>query len=486
MRKSYPKQTRLDCHAVGQVELNLECRDELVPILLALQHIHGKPQVRDQIMRLVAKDVNPDSSPQRGREGLGYWHIVVLAAVRLGCNVDYDRLQDLAENHRRLRHIMGIGDWDDQMSFTWKRLRDNICLLQPWTISRISQLIVAEGQRQNPEAAHTVRVDSFVMETNIHYPTESSLIWDGLRKVIELTAAVADDLDLPGWRQHAHLLQTIKHLHREIARVSASKKPHAAKKLKKLYAKLLRRTTEILERADTLADQVTTTSLSNEGRLAQIRQFAQRTRQVANTAYRRVILGEKVPNREKLFSIFEPHTQLYRRGKAGEENQFGRQVLICEDAAGFIVHHHFMGREEQDVDVAVPHTKILQERLHGAVRKISFDRGFYSPENERQLQEVVAHPCLPHRGTKAFAEQTRNASVAFRAARRRHPGVESAIGALQAGNGLKRSRDRTELGCDRYLCLAILGRNLHVLGKLIIAQQSPNSLAGLSKRKHVA
>ena len=84
------------------------------------------------------------------------------------------------------------------------------------------------------------------------------------------------------------------------------------------------------------------------------------------------------------------------------------------------------------------------------------------------------------------AEQMKNASVDFRAARQRHPGVESAIGALQSGNGLKRCRDSSEIGFERYLCLAILGRNLHVLGKMLIAQQSPKSLAGQSKRKNAA
>jgi hypothetical protein len=168
------------------------------------------------------------------------------------------------------------------------------------------------------------------------------------------------------------------------------------------------------------------------------------------TARRRVILGEQVPNQEKLFSIFEPHTQLYRRGKAGQENQFGRLAMIYEDGAGFITHHYLMGRDEQDVDVAAPQTKILQERLKGAIEDASFDRGFHSAENERALQEIVSHPCLPKRGANEYAEQMRHGSVEFRAARKRHAGVESAIGALQAGNGLKRSRDRGEIGFERY------------------------------------
>jgi len=486
MRKSHSTQRRFDCEAIENVELNLQCRDEIIPILFALQHVYGNAELRDEVLRLVGQDVNATSRSDRGRDGFGYWQILVLAAVRLGCKLDYDRLHDLAENHRKLRHLMGIGQWDEKTSFTWKRIRDNVCLLKPQTIAAISDAIVAEGHRLNPEAAKTARVDSFVVETNIHYPTESSLLWDGLRKIIELSALVAFDLDLPDWRQQAHLRRKIKNLHREISRVAASKKPSAKKKLNKLYAKLLKQTKIILERAEKLVENAATTSLGTRGRIEQIRTFIERTRQVAGTAYRRVILGQTVPNEDKLFSIFEPHTQLYRRGKAGQENQFGRLVMIYEDGAGFVTQHYLMARDEQDANVTVEQTRIVQERLGGAMEEISFDRGFYSKENERDLKQVVASPCLPKRGMNEFAEQIKNSSVEFRAARQRHPGVESAIGALQSGNGLKRSRDRSEIGFERYLALGFLGRNLHVLGKLLIGQRSPTSLAAQTNRKQAA
>jgi len=221
-------------------------------------------------------------------------------------------------------------------------------------------------------------------------------------------------------------------------------------------------------------------------RVYDIRVYSERTRQVASTAYRRVILGEQVPNEDKLFSIFEPHTQLYRRGKAGQENQFGRLTMVCEDGAGFISHHYVLRRDEQDVDVAVPQTKILQDKLNGAIEEISFDRGFYSEANDKALKDLVRNPCLPKRSVSGYTEQMKNASVSFRAARQRHSGVESAIGALQSGNGAKRCRDRTEMGFERYLCLAILGRNLHVLGKLLIARTAPDSLAAQSARHSAA
>ena len=117
MRKAFSTQTRLDCRTVLDVELNLNCRDEIIPILRALQHIYSQPELRDDILSRVAQDVNPESRDDLGREGMDYWQIVVLASVRLGCNLNYDKLQDLAEQHRVLRHIMGIGDWDDKTDF---------------------------------------------------------------------------------------------------------------------------------------------------------------------------------------------------------------------------------------------------------------------------------------------------------------------------------------------------------------------------------
>ena len=93
-----------------------------------------------------------------------------------GLQFDYDRLQDLAENHRKWRSMMGIGDWNASTSFSYDRIRDNVCLLMPETISRIYQRIVTEGHRLNPDAEKAARVDSFVIETNIHYPTQIGLI----------------------------------------------------------------------------------------------------------------------------------------------------------------------------------------------------------------------------------------------------------------------------------------------------------------------
>lgn len=485
MRKGISKQIRFDCTPVGEVKLNLNCRDEIIPVLRGLQQIYSDPILRNKILNLVAEAVNGETRKDCGREGLDYWQILVLASVRLGCNLDYDKLQDLAEQHRALRHIMGIGDWDEMTNLSWRRIRDNICLLKPEIIERINHLVVQAGHELVPEAINLVRADSFVVETNIHYPTESTLILDGTRKVLELCAALALPFGLPDWRQQSHLQKMIKKIVRNIGRRARSKSPKQKGNVEKLYRVLLKRVEEILDRADTLVQALETEcemDLALLGKLDELREFMASTRQVCSTAYRRVILGEVVPNSEKLFSIFESHTQLYKRGKASTPIQFGRQALIYEDSAGFVVHYHLMPRDSQDQDVVVEQTRILQQRVDGKIEELSFDCGFHSPENQEELQSLVDHPCLPKKGSKQSAEQMDEASVRFRQARKRHAGVESAIGALQSGNGLKRSRDRQLVGFERYVALGILGRNLHTLGKIVIQQEDALCEAACSYR----
>ena len=482
MRKAIETQRRFGCHAIGDIELNLNCRDEIIPILASLQHIYSQAGLRDQILSLVAADVNQDSRDDCGREGLSYWQILVLASVRLGCNLDYDRLQDLAEQHRNLRMMMGLGDWDNETDFGWRRIRDNVCLLKAETIEQISHLIVGEGHRLEPEAAETARADSFVMETNIHYPTESSLIYDGLRKIIEIASSVAKVHGVSGWRQHEHLLKRVKRMAREIGRIASRKGGHYKNRLKKAYRRLLKLATRIIDRARGLCMTCSVSDPSSV-RLSELTMFIERTEHVMGTARRRVIEGETVPHEDKLFSIFETHTQLYKRGKAGEPVQFGRLVMVYEDGAGFITHHHLLARDAADREVVIEQTRIVQQRLGGRIRRASFDRGFHSPENHTALEEIIPHPCLPKPGAKQSVEQDAKATVHFRQARQSHPGIESAIGALQSGNGLERCRDRSELGFERYAALGILGRNLHVLGRLVISKQDALCEAARSLRR---
>jgi len=139
-----------------------------------------------------------------------------------------------------------------------------------------------------------------------------------------------------------------------------------------------------------------------------------------------------------------------------------------------------------DADVVVEQTRIVQDRLEQRIEQASFDRGFHSPENQTQLAEIIPHVCLPKRGAKQSAERQASAGIRFRNARQRHAGIESVIVALQSGNGLKRCGDHSELGFERYVALAVLGRNLHTLGRLVIQHRNADCETAQSQRKLAA
>ncbi|MEM6692885.1 MAG: ISNCY family transposase [Planctomycetota bacterium] len=484
VRKHYDQQKRFDRSPIASVELNTECRDEIIPILFALRYLYTQSSLRLKLVRLVAADLNADSRRDVGRQGMDDWHVIVLAAIRLGCNLDYDKLQDLVENHRSLRGIMGFGDWQDADGFTYRRIRDTLCRITPATLEKLNQAIVSAGHDLLPDVAAYVRADSFVVETNIHHPTESSLIFDGVRKLVPLCAQLAGTLDVEGWRQSKHLTKKIKKLKQNIGRLSASKSPKKRDAMQSLYGDLLTRAEALLLRADSLVKTAKSRQSSPAvvSEVAAIERWIELTRQVCETATRRVLLGEKVPNADKLFSLFETHTQLYRRGKAGQPNQYGRLVLVYEDAAGFISHYHLMERDSKDQDVVVEQTRLAQRKHGGQIAVASFDRGFHSGENETALQKIVDDVCVLPRDVKQYAERLKNGSVEFHQTRLRHSGVESAIGAMQRGNGLKRCRDRSEVGFERYFGLSVLGRNVHTLGKQLLKVQHAQSASATSLR----
>lgn len=492
MRLRFNPQPRLDCPPIDEVKLNMNCRDEIIPILRALQHIYGDSKVRRDLLDLVGEDVNRATSNEHGRPGMDYWQITVLAAVRLGCNVDYDKLQDLAEQHRNLRLLMGIGDWQEEVDFDWRRIRDNLCHLRPETLTKINRVVVAAGHKLAPKAIEAVRGDTFVVETNIHYPTESSLIGDGLRKVLPLAAELAEQHELSGWRQHEHMLQNVRKLVQRIGRASRAKGQGGPERLKKLYRELLELTKGLMQRAEQLLvdlafrvedAQANIASAAQMPPLMRLHHYMGLTRKVCATAKRRVLLGETVPHAEKIFSIFEPGTELIKRGKQAKPIQYGHNVLVVEDAAGFICEYQVAGKGVLDQELVVPVMKKLQKRMGGKIQRASFDRSFHTPENQQALGEIVRTPCIAAKGQEKGRKQQKEGTVAFRKARQNHSGVESAIGAMQAGNGLERCRDKTDRGYERYVGLGILGRNLQTLGKLLLAQDDAECKAAQSRRK---
>jgi transposase, IS5 family len=493
MRVPFLAATQLDSLPINQIVFNANCRDAIIPILVSLQLIYSRPE-RDSILELITQDVNPASSPDHGRLGMTYWQILVLVAVRLGCNCDYDHLQDLAENHRTLRRMMEIGSWDDEhpTPWDWRRIRDNLCKLSPKTVAKINQHVVAVGHDLEPSAVESVRGDTFVVETNIHYPTDASLLADGVRILLRQGKKLAKLLLLKGFRQATHLHARARKLLRTINQACKSKQAGAPQRRQAAYRPLLKLVNKLLRKCRQAASTAAGTLTENPHApgaveatavLAELRKFIGLTEKVLSCAERRVLRGETVPNADKIFSLFEAHTELIRRGKTPNPIQFGHRVMVWEDRLGFIVHYEVVANGVVDSDNGQQSLATAQAKMAGKIKEASLDRGFDSPANREELPKLVEEICMPIRGYKQAEEQEAEATERFRKLRRHHAGIESAINALEFSNGLERCRDKTEIGYERYVGIAILGRNLHVLGKLILSKLNPGSQAGSSRRK---
>ena len=182
---------------------------------------------------------------------------------------------------------------------------------------------------------------------------------------------------------------------------------------------------------------------------------------------RRLLRGETIPQSEKVFSIFEPHTRWIAKGKAGRPVELGVPVCILEDQHGFVLHHAVIWRGH-DVDAAVPMVERSQARFPD-LRAVSFDRGFHSPGNRVRLDDPLDHNVLPKKGYLNKADRERERGDAFVAMRRQHPAVESAINNL-GHRGLDRILAHGAEGFARVVALSVVALNIHRIGLLLRRQ----------------
>ena len=194
-----------------------------------------------------------------------------------------------------------------------------------------------------------------------------------------------------------------------------------------------------------------------------------------NLVERRLIKGEIIPQSEKLYSIFETHTEWKKKGKSNNKVELGHNVLIASDQFQFIVYHKVIFNE-QDVELVIP----LADRLlnlfgENSIHSISFDKGFWRPENKELLQLSFPQVIMPKKGKKNKAEQEEEKSKVFKKLRNKHSAVESNINSLEH-HGLNRCPDRGKKGFVKYTALGVLSYNLHRLGLIVMSKQAENIL----------
>jgi hypothetical protein len=476
---------------IGAIDLDCFSRDDIPRLLKGLQHIYTTPALREAVFAILAevRPMRADSgelvSAATGRPGMCQWQILVLGVLRLGLNADYDRIQELANQHRTVRQMLGHSDEADTHRYALQTLKDNLRLFTPEVLERISAVVVKAGHdlvKPHPKAPLEARCDSFVLETDVHFPTDINLLQDAVRKVIETSAHVCQDHGLSDWRQSAYNIRCLKQAYRRVQQLKRStakdedKRAERDVEIRAAYCDYLDLAEQFLERARLTRYQLHQFHHVPAALFSALDDDMGYVALFIDQIERRVLQGERIPHEEKVFSIFEPHTEWISKGKAGTPVELGVRVAISEDQFGFILHHRVMF-EQTDDQVAVPIATHLKAR-YPSLNSLSFDKGFHSPSNQQQLAEIIDFPVLPKKGKCNAAELEREQNPSFRRLKRQHSAVESAINALEA-HGLDRCPDHGEEGLERYVALAVLGRNIHRLGAILIARD-----AEAERRRH--
>ena len=497
MRKVIQPQRKLGQIDISKIEIDLRCRDEIPKVLLGLQHIYCNPEIREKVFKLLQELIPENISADNGRPGMDLWKILVLGCVRLTCNWNYDKLHDIANNHQTIREMMGHSAMDKDMEakYSLQALKDNVSLFTPEILERINQIVVEAGHNLlkgkgkkngkngelNLKSDSTLklhgRCDSFVVETDVHFPTDINLLFDAFRKMVILISQLCGELGISGWRNSADNIKKVKKLFHKVRKLKRSNSEDQIKiakkeeKIKKAHLAYISLVEFYLDRADNSLFDLKMKGSFFEDKILEIEGYMEHVDRQIDQTRRRVIGGESIPHEEKVFSIFEQYTEWISKGKAGVPQELGLKVCILEDQYGFILHNRVM-ENETDEKAAVPMVEETKKK-YANLSSCSFDKGFYSPENKKRLRQLLELLILPKKGKLSKSDKLVEYSEEFVLGRRKHSGVESAINGLE-NHGLDRCPDHGLYGFKRYVSVAVLARNIEKLGSLIRQQQLEN------------
>lgn len=461
---------------IAKIKFDPKSRDDIPKILRGLQYIYVNTGIREEIFDLLEKKIAPKVNKNNGRPGMELWKIFVMGVLRLDLNCDYDRIHHLANHDTLIRQMLGHVAFDSNGNYQLQTIKDNVSLLTPELLEEINQVIVKAGHILLKKKENEVlrgRCDSFVVETQVHFPTDINLLFDSMRKVMTLIARLCDRYELSSWRQERY---NVIHL-KKLMRIAQNKKHSSAKteEQKKRQNKLIIESHQdyinvaekYLEKSSSTLNMLEKQGLSSIPDVtlsADIKTFVDHAIRQINQIKRRVIFGETIPHDEKVFSLFQPHTEWIMKGKAGVPVELGVRVCILEDQYQFILHHKVMEKQVDNV-IAIPIIK--ETKVHFPdLSTCSFDKGFHSPENQEELSKLLKVVALKRKGKLSQKARLIEKSDEFCQAHFKHSAVESAINALEV-HGLDKCLDHGIIGFKRYVALAIVARNIHRIGDLL-------------------
>ncbi len=338
----------------------------------------------------------------------------------------------------------------------------------------------ANGSRSLHSRNHTHYVAGSVVQTDIHHPTDSALLWDAVRVITRLVQRLGEIIPR-GVSTFHNRTRAAKRRHQQIQRMtSAQRQTRLAGK----YRELIEITEEVVQSAHAVLEKTKEARLRDvlqEALLRKLRQeiahYGQLGERVLDQTRRRVLEGEQVPNSEKLFSLFEPHTDLIKRGKPRTPEEFGHKVFLAESAQGLITQYEVLEGNPADQDQVEASLLHHQATFDRPPYSYAADRGFHSVDNEKACKvEGVKQVSIPQRGgQKTPRRQAYEKTPAFKQGQRFRSGIEGRISVLFRGRGMKRCRAKGRERFELFVGAAVLANNLLRIAALLLEKKKKNS-----------
>ena len=471
MRKRFEQQAVIGRLPIEATEIPTKKRCGALPSLCgALKEIFVTAKWNQQIFEILEKKITTGKQ-NTGRPGMDLWQIFVLAQVRLCQNISYDELHHIANFDLLVRQIMGVesGFGFEKITFSYRSIIDNVSLLDDQAVKEINDVIVEFGHevfKKKESTASRLKTDSFVVESNVHFPTDYNLLWDSARKCIDLTTKFQEKYNLSGWRKIKDWRQDLKNKMRALGQANASGGKGKQDRVKKSVQAYLSKSKALYHKLENLKGTLPQIDVEDVANLAELERFMRLLSKHIDLLERRVLKGEKIPHQEKIFSIFEDYTEWITKGKMHPSVELGKKVAVTSDQFHLIVDYRIM-EHQADSEIVKDIAKDLTAQYK--IYSWSFDKGFWQKDNHAYLKSSVEKVIMPKKGKCNKTEEIEEKHPLFKKLRHKHSAIESNINELE-NRGLDRCPDKGYEHFKRYVGLAVCAYNLRRIGAELISQ----------------
>lgn len=451
---------------------------QLEPMLQAISDFIGE---HAELVEKVRRDLVAGlKKPHTGRPGLTAQQTLRSLTLMRVKNWDYRELRERIADGYTLRRFT---DFHSQLVPKHDAFHRAFNQLTPATLQAVNEAVVRAAVRVGLEDGQKLRADTTVVETDIHHPTDNTLLWDSVRVVTRLVGRLMKGLPA-GSYEFTNRTRSARRRMLQIQRMTC--KERGRSQVEK-YRQLIGITEQVVAQARALlqktqkvrgVDSLTGRTIQSLRR--QIQHYVGLADRVVEQSRRRVLERQPVANAQKVFSIFEPHTDLIKRGKVLKDIEFGHKVFLAESTCGLITQYRVLDGNPSDQDQVEAALDRHQKTFRRCPELCSLDRGFFSEKNVELCRRAgVKVVCIPQCGGQKTPErQAFENSAVFKKGQRFRAGIEGRISVLFRGRGMKRCLAEGRQRFELLVGAAVLANNLMVIAQLLIQKQK--------RRRHAA